>query len=204
MQSGSPSIAAVILAAGRSGRMGRCKALLDIGGQSALERICGNLRAAGIEKQIIVAGHHHREIHAAMPLGEYVYNADYADGGMISSVKVGIAAIKDNCHSMMIALVDHPFVDVRTIEQIIHASIFHPNKIVRPRYDEKTGHPVLIPSVFADSILSLPGNATLKTWMMQREKEIHVVDVDDAGIRIDLDTPEDYEKAKKRRESLKV
>ncbi|HEY1686969.1 MAG TPA: nucleotidyltransferase family protein [Tepidisphaeraceae bacterium] len=204
MQSGSPSIAAVILAAGRSGRMGRCKALLDIGGQSALERICGNLRAAGIERQIIVTGHHHREIHAAMPQGEYVYNTDYADGGMISSVKVGVAAINDKCHSMMIALVDHPFVDVRTIAQIIQASIFHPNKIVRPRYDGKMGHPVLIPGAYADSIHSMPGNATLKTWMMEREQNIHIVDVDDAGIRIDLDTQEDYEKAKKRCESLKA
>jgi molybdenum cofactor cytidylyltransferase len=199
----APLIGAIILAAGRSGRMGRCKALLEIGGKTAVEQIQGNLAEAGIKTQVVITGHHAAEIELAIPSGFCVFNADYAAGGMISSVKSGVRSVRDQCDAMLVALVDHPLVAAETARRLIAAWILEPNKIVRPRYDSRMGHPVVIPATLADSILELPREATLKTWMAQRADQVKVVDVDDEGILIDLDTPADYEKAKRWREGLK-
>lgn len=83
---------AVVLAAGRSSRMGKTKALLEIGGVAALERVAASLRAAGVERMVVVTGHE-REV--LLPTLErlslqHVDNPDY-DTGMFSSVQVGVA-----------------------------------------------------------------------------------------------------------------
>jgi CTP:molybdopterin cytidylyltransferase MocA len=194
----------MILAAGRSGRMGQCKALLDIGGKTAVERIQEKLDEAGIHRQLVVTGHHAAEIESANPRSICIFNSDYDTGGMISSVKAGASALLGKCDGLLIALVDHPFVLAETMRYLIDAWILEPNKIVRPRYHERTGHPVVIPIAMADSILNLSSEATLKSWMMERMDKIRIVDVNDEGILVDLDTPVDYEKALRRCESLNV
>jgi molybdenum cofactor cytidylyltransferase len=190
-----PSIAAMILAAGCSSRMGRCKAILDVGGESAIQHIRGNFRAAGIVEQVIVTGYEAGVIERAVPSAMCVRNSNYAEGGMISSIKVGVATLRGHCDAMLVALVDHPFVASETIRQMVQQWILHPNKIIRPRYDERMGHPVLIPARCADSILALPPEATLKTWMQEHVSDVLIVDVEDPGILMDLDTPADYQEA---------
>lgn len=195
MKPGSPPIAAIILAAGMSARMGKCKSLLDIGGKSVIQHVLDNLDAPGISRRVIVTGHFMELICSAVRGETCIHNAQYAAGGMISSIKIGLAAVAEKCDGVLIVLGDHPLVGTGTFEQIVGQGILHPNKIIQPRYDGKSGHPVLIPGAGIESILALPAEATLKTWMRDRAEQILALEVNDPGILMDVDTPEDYQRA---------
>ncbi|HWB55062.1 MAG TPA: nucleotidyltransferase family protein [Tepidisphaeraceae bacterium] len=194
MKPAARSIAAVVLAAGRSARMGRCKALLNIGGKPMIRHILDSLAQADIDQRMVITGHDADLVRSAIGDAKVAHNPGYANG-MISSVKVGVAAMRDNCDAMFIVLGDHPLIQVDTFRQLIERWTAHSDEIIQPRYDGKPGHPVIIPVAYADSILALPPNATLKTWIQTKADRIQFVDVDDPGIRMDVDTAEDYQRA---------
>lgn len=198
-------IAAVVPAAGMSRRMGRLKPLLPFGDKPMLARVSENLAAAGAAPVIVVTGHAAPDIVAALRAsgsrdangGDLLcaHNADYAAGGMLSSVQTGVRALPEDAEAFLLALGDQPMVRPATLRALLRARRETGAPIVRPVHGGRRGHPVLFDARCAPDILALPAGATLKTYVTQRRAEAVEVAVDDAAVLADVDTPEDYQRA---------
>src|SRR5690349_21805752 len=131
-------ISAIVLAAGKSERMGRPKALLEFRGRTFLENILDTISCSSIEHTSIVVGHHRREIVNAVQSDSIVFNPDY-EQGMVTSLQTGIRALPPESIGAFLFLVDHPVVDVETIEAMIPSAA--PSRIVQPTFEGRRGHP---------------------------------------------------------------
>ena len=191
-QQGVPnmSITAVILAAGASRRMGGSpKALIELQGETYLTRITRTARAAGATNVLVVAGPPHGErVRARLPVGAAViWNPD-PGRGMFSSVQTGVAGLPRGTLSALVWPVDQPLVREDTVRRVLAAQ---PGRIAIPRYQGRGGHPVRIPVACFGPLLALPVEATLKD-LIDRQAALRVdVDVDDAWVVQDVDTPEE-------------
>jgi molybdenum cofactor cytidylyltransferase len=190
------SITALVLAAGASSRMGTPKALIDLEGQTFLNRIVTCARSAGASSVAVVAGPPDGDkIKARLPVGAGVtWNPD-PSRGMITSVQVGIANLPPKTLCALVWPVDLPMVKVETVRRILDGT---PGKIIVPRHANKTGHPVRIPRQLFGEIQSLPNDASLKTFLDGHTSNIIYVDVDDEGCVKDYDVPGDLPKATKK------
>ena len=108
-------LSAIVLAAGKSERMGRPKALLPIGGRTFLENILDAISHTSIEDVFVVVGHHRKEIEERVALSCVVFNPDY-EQGMVTSLQTGIRALPPDSIGAFLFLVDHPVVEAETIE----------------------------------------------------------------------------------------
>jgi molybdenum cofactor cytidylyltransferase len=195
-------MAAVVLAAGMSQRMGRLKMLLPFGDRPMLARVIESVLAAGESLLItVVTGHAEQEIRAVAV--EYtgvvcVHNACYERGGMLSSVQTGIRALLETCDAFFLILGDQPMIRPNTLNALQAAWHAESAPIVVPSYHGKRGHPVLISARFIAEVLALGENDTLKTLMLRHEKSLHEIAVDDPATVADIDTPKDYEAALQR------
>jgi molybdenum cofactor cytidylyltransferase len=197
-------IAAIVLAAGMSRRMGRPKALLPLGGLPMIVRVVEPMLATGfIDPIAVVTGYQREQVIGAMDGCDvqFAHNPDYERGEMLSSVKVGCCAVEGRCDAFFLALGDQPLVEVETYHALINGDMglrpmpHGPARVtmIQPNFDGRRGHPILFSCDCIPEILSLPLDATLKTFTQRIEA--HEIEVDDPGVVTDIDTPEDYERA---------
>ena len=181
-------IAAVILAAGASSRMGSPKALLDYRGETFLNRL---VRVLGKECNPVIAvlGYHANAIRAQTAgNARFVVNPD-PERGQLSSLQTGLAAVPDNVEGFLFTPVDSPAVRETTLQQLV---VKFQNKkpqtqFVIPRYEGQRGHPVFAaPSLLAE-FLALPLTAQAKDIVHASVPRTEYVDVDDPGILADID-----------------
>jgi molybdenum cofactor cytidylyltransferase len=192
------SIAAIILAAGMSQRMGRLKPLLPFGDRPMLARVLETFLAIPeISPIIVVTGHAEKEIRCVVE--EYnvitAHNPDYATGGMLSSVQTGVRALPSPNDAFFLALGDQPRVRPETLRALLAARREADASLFLSTFESKRGHPVLFASSCASEILALPADATLKHLVVQHAADTVEVSVFDPAILADVDTPEDYERA---------
>ncbi len=187
-----PDIAAVILAAGRSSRMGTSKPRLKVGGTTLLERVIAVARNAGVEDIIIVLGQE-AEFPPPEPAGKNlrVVVNPHSDRGMFSSVQTGVRNLPPGCRAFFVMPVDIPFIRPSTLVQLHTASLAPGTLVCRPRYQGRRGHPPLLAAVLVPELLAYDGAGGLRALLARFEKETRNVDVDDPGTLIDLDTPAD-------------
>jgi molybdenum cofactor cytidylyltransferase len=184
-------ISAIVLAAGKSERMGSPKALLPISGRTFLENIIDAVSRTSIEETVVVVGHHRKEIEAAVKLQSVVFNPDY-EKGMITSFQAGIRALSWDASGAVLFLVDHPLVEPATIEAMI--ANLAPNRIVLPTFQGRRGHPVLFASEVLEEVLALPSSEGANIVVRKDPNRIVEVPVNAPGILVDVDTPEQFEK----------
>lgn len=190
----TPVIAGLILAAGESSRMGTDKALLLYRGRTFLETVAQALRDAGIERIAVVLGHHAVEIRRATKLGEteFVVNPDYARG-QTSSLQAGLRLLaRPDTEAVVLCLVDHPGTSAETIRKIVARFRQTQCPVVLPTIHNQHGHPVLIARVRFDELLRLPPDAAANLLLRKHYCEQGMVEIDDPGILLDVDTPEAY------------
>ena len=190
-------IAGILLAAGDSARMGRAKALLPIGDTTFLGRCISLFRESGINRIFIVTGHAHEHIAAAaeqLDPDVVCVNNPHPEDGQYSSLKIGIASLPPDTEAALLHLVDHPLVSSSTVEAVLLAWRRAEMHIVIPSHNRRRGHPVLYPSGFFPRLLAASPEHGARDILTSHEREITYVDVDDPGIRIDIDTPEEYAK----------
>ncbi|HEY42997.1 MAG TPA: nucleotidyltransferase family protein [Anaerolineae bacterium] len=192
-------IAAVILAAGRSIRMGRSKLELPWkNGQSIISHVVEVFLEGGASPVLVVTGETRVAIEASL-IGmevDYAYNPDYATGGMLSSLKVGLRALETRrIEGALVSPADLPMLLPTTVQRLIQVWEDESPSIVAPSYEERRGHPVLISRKEWKAIQKLRDDQTLRDFLRQREGEISYLVVDDPGVLYDLDTPEDYRSA---------
>jgi len=186
------TVAAILLAAGVSRRMGSCKQLLPLEGKTVIAHCLETLLAGGIEDPIVVIGPHGDEVERAareFPV-QVVRNSD-PEADMAASVRTGRQALSPFITAVVVALCDYPLVTARTIAHLIEEHRRNPQQIVIPCHNGRRGHPSLFPRRLLDT-LSAP--LTLRDLLRGNPERITHLTVADSGILIDMDTMEDYQK----------
>ena len=183
-------ISAIVLAAGKSERMGRPKALLLYHGKTFLENVMDCIRDAGIQETLVVVGHHRDEIVSRVTVPRWVFNADYPKG-MGTSLQAGIRALPPDATSAMVFLVDHPAVEVNTVRLLIGAAGQKP--IVIPTYAGRRGHPALFSREILDEILALPPDVGANTVVRRDPGRVLEIPQESAGVVVDVDTPDQFQ-----------
>lgn len=188
-----PRVAGIVLAAGRSTRMGRPKQLLPFRGRTVLECVVDNALASSLHRVVVVLGH---EAENVMPLLGHrrvttVVNPLYGEG-QSSSLKAGLGALTGETDAALFLLGDQPLVTPATIDLLIAAYADSPSPIVIPTFEGQRGNPVLFSRETFPRIEALNGDCGARVLFQEYAEEIHIVVVNTPAIHFDLDTEEDY------------
>jgi molybdenum cofactor cytidylyltransferase len=185
-------VAALLLAAGRSRRMGAFKPLLPFGDKTVIEHCIAQLRAAGIDDIIVVVGHRaeHLQKHLKDSKLGFALNPD-PDSEMSASIKCGIELLGRDTKAVLIALVDHPAVPSEIIRLII-AEWRKGAKIIQPAYGARGGHPVIVDLSYRDKLLSLNPERGLRSLFDEHRHEVLRLPVASPFVARDMDTWDDY------------
>jgi molybdenum cofactor cytidylyltransferase len=190
-------VPAIVLAAGKSTRMGRSKALLPLGGADTfLTRIVSSFRAAGVEEVVVVLGHDAEVIASALAdrrvAARIVVNADY-ERGQFSSLVAGLQAVDHpGVGGILLTLVDVPLVSPETIRAVAARHRVTAAPIVRPVSGSRHGHPVLIDRRLFDALRQADPTHGAKPVIRAHASAAGDVEVNDEGAFLDVDTPEEY------------
>jgi molybdenum cofactor cytidylyltransferase len=190
-----PRIAAVVLSAGESSRMGRPKALLPIEGETFIGRIVGSLKRTQVGKILVVLGHNADPLAAALGAlsVEILINPNY-QLGQLSSLQVAVRTLlpDPDCDGMLVHLVDHPYIDASLVDRMIRQFYESKKDIVVPRCRGKRGHPVLFSRRLFGELLDAPMDQGAKAVVNAHGDATLEIETDDEGITVDIDTPELY------------
>lgn len=193
------NVAAVILAAGRSTRMGGPNKLLaELNGKALVRIVAEQAIASKASSVTVVTGHQAPEVEKALAglKVTFVYNPDFADG-LASSVKAGIAAVPADANGAVVCLGDMPLIDAQLIDRLIEA--FAPdrgNLIVVPVSDGRRGNPVLWSRRFFNELMTLDGDIGARHLIMKHAEAVADVTVEGHGAFLDIDTPQALEDAR--------
>ena len=187
-------ISAVILAAGRSSRMGSLKQLLPFCGTTLIENVLNNLRKSQVDEIVVVLGFAADAIRLQIPLDgiKVVINEAYGEG-MGTSVRAGIGQVSPEAEAALVVLADQPFVRPETIDQLIGVYREQKPQIVIPVYQGFRGNPVLLDRSMFPELLGLSGDIGCRAVFGSHTENIVKAPVDDIGILLDIDTPADLE-----------
>ena len=192
-------ITGLVLAAGRSERMGTPKQLLPFGGVTLIEQVIRTLTRSRLGKEVVVVlGYRAKDIVeriSGLPV-RLAYNPD-PEGDMVSSVRCGLAYIEPD-QAVMISLGDQPLVTTGIVNRLIDEYEERPEGMVLPVHEGKRGHPMILSPAFREEILfeSMPGG--LKALRDRYSGSVRTVPVDTDAVLIDLDYRSDYEEALRR------
>src|ERR1700726_1580649 len=196
---GNRDVAAIILAAGRSTRMGGPNKLLaELGGKTLVRIVTEQALASKASNVIVVTGHQAEQVEKALQglKVKFVRNADFAEG-LASSVKAGVAAVADDADGAVICLGDMPLISAQLIDRLIEA--FAPdrgNLIVVPVSDKRRGNPVLWSRRFFNELMTLDGDIGARHLIAKHNEAVVEVPVQGDGAFLDIDTPQALEAAR--------
>lgn len=189
-------ITAVILAAGESKRMGQPKMLLPWGEGTVISHVITVFRDAGVEDILVVTGGGREQVEDAISdlNVRTIYNDNFSQGGMLSSIQCSIVALTHQTQAMLIGLGDQPQVQKRSVRMVCDTFIETISSIVVPSFQMRRGHPWLVARPLWGELLNL--GSSPRDFLNTHTESIQYVNVDDPGILADLDTPEDYRRWK--------
>lgn len=183
------AISAIVLAAGRSSRMGHFKLLAEVAGEPMVRRTVAAVLASRVVEVIVVTGNEAEAVQGAlagMPV-RFVHNPDFARG-LSTSLGAGLAAVKGDAEGVLVVLADMPRVPSELIDKLIAA--FRPGHVVVPAFEGRIGNPVLWPREAFAAMRGLTGDAgARKLLALFPDRTITVAACGD-GIFADVDTPE--------------
>jgi molybdenum cofactor cytidylyltransferase len=186
-------VAAVVLAAGRSTRMGAVNKLIaEIGGKPLVRIAAEQALASRASPVIVVTGHERERVEAALnglPV-RVVHNPDYAEG-LGTSLKAGIAAVPEDADGAIICLGDMPQVSSVLIDKLIAA--FDPERgalVVVPSIDGRRGNPVVWARRFFHDLMAINGDIGARHLIGSYAEAVTEVPVADDAALTDVDTPE--------------
>ena len=192
-------VAGVILAAGRSSRMGRPKALLRHvpSGHTFVGHLIRIARSAGLEPILVVGrvGEHGLAAEVGRSGGVLTLN-DRADEGQLSSIQAGLTAAEAaGAGAIMILPVDVPLLSTAVLASLLKAAGTSDAPIARASYRGRHGHPVLFARAVFDELLAADRTVGARAVVRSDPGRVTEVEVDDPGVLFDLDTPDDYRRA---------
>ena len=194
-------IVGIILSAGESKRMGTPKQLLPWGKTIILQQVIDNAAASHLEQILLVLGSHAGEIAGKITISpkiEIVVNHDFKEG-MSSSVKCGIKNAPAGADAFMLLLGDQPFISPAIINRLLDEYQTSKHGIVIPVYNGKHGHPVIFAAKYKQELLAIADQGA-KAVVNNHLQDILEVPLDAPEILTDIDTQQDYQKAKAQAE----
>ncbi|HYR71742.1 MAG TPA: nucleotidyltransferase family protein [Candidatus Acidoferrum sp.] len=187
-------IAAVVLAAGLSRRMGQAKLLMPVGGRAIVRYVVESVLAGGVDLVWVVTGPDVEPIEAALAGLEAQIAVNPApEEGQASSLRAGIAALPASVDAVLIALGDQPSLAPSIIPALLAARRTSPKLIVAPRYRDGQGNPVLFKREIFPELLRLTGDQGARPIIQKEPARVEWVDLD-LPMPPDVDTLDDYEK----------
>ena len=187
-------ICAVVLAAGRSERMGTQKLLLPLQGRTIIGGIVDELVNSPLEAILVVTGREAGRIQQALAGRQvsFVSNPEPA-GDMLSSVRCGLRTLPAGCDAVLVVLGDQPGLRRGLVMQLLRAYRRTNCGIVVPSHSGRRGHPLLFATRFSAEVLSRFDGIGLRGLLAAHPKEVHEVLPTTAAELQDMDTPEDYQ-----------
>lgn len=191
-------ISAVLLAAGKSERMGRFKQLLRVDGRTFVEACADNLLASRAGELIVVTGYNEAAVRAALvdrPI-RIVNNPDY-EIGMGASIIRGIESAASDSTGFLIALADQPLIGTHVLNQLISEYEDQTPLILIPTYRGKKGHPIVLNPTLKQEVISMNPRVGLKQVTEAHSSSIHYFEVTSDSVLLDFDYPEDLDRLPK-------
>jgi CTP:molybdopterin cytidylyltransferase MocA len=186
------TLGAILLAAGRSERMGAFKPLLPFGKKTVIEACISYLRESTIEPIVVVVGHRSDEIRKQLKTSSlsFAVNPD-PRSEMSASIACGVLELPETTPATLIALVDHPAIPASVVTAL-KAEWEKGARLVVPTWEKRGGHPVLIDLSLRRELLNLDPARGLKGLFDLHQDEVRRVSVDSPYIARDMDTWDDY------------
>jgi molybdenum cofactor cytidylyltransferase len=197
-------VAAVVLAAGRSQRMGRPKMLLPWGDTTVIGQVVRTLARARLSEIVVVTGGARQEVEAALKEhpARTVYNPRFAEDQMALSLQVGLASLPAGINAALIVLGDQPQMQLEVVQQVLQRYRESRALLVFPSYQMRRGHPWIIArplwDVLEESVSTVTDNLEPKSMLSLRAilqayaNQVCYVEIANDSILRDLDTPADY------------
>ncbi|WAW14590.1 NTP transferase domain-containing protein [Peptostreptococcus equinus] len=180
----------MIVAAGLSSRMKAFKPSLPFGDSTVANHTITKLKKLNIDPITVVVGHKSEELKNSIFFDDirYVKNENYSETQMFDSVVLGVNDIMNLCDRIMIMPMDLPAILEETLIKVLSID----SKLVRTTYKGQPGHPIIVTNDFAKSLVDYNGVDGLRGAMEAYESPITNVEVEDAAVFLDIDTPEEY------------
>jgi molybdenum cofactor cytidylyltransferase len=192
-----PPVAGIVLAAGLSRRMGRPKALLELGGKPLARRAVETALNGGLSPVVLVGGEHTsalRKAVADLDGVEVVENPRFAEG-MASSLTTGLTRVHGQASAAMILLADQPLLPAKVVRSLVEKYWEDSPcgvRIVRPSYAGTPGHPVLFDAQLFPELAVLTGDIGAREVIQRHRDALAWLDFDEGRWGIDVDTPEAF------------
>jgi molybdenum cofactor cytidylyltransferase len=193
----TPWIAAIVLAAGGSTRMGQSKQLLPIKCQPMVRRVVAAVCAADLAQVIVVVGAEADAVAEALdglPV-DIVANEHWADG-MSTSLRAGLHALRPEAQATLIALADQPGLSAELLDALVARYLKSGAPIVAPYHRGSRGNPVLFDRALFAELLAVEGDRGGREVVARHAQEVDRVDLTSPAMLVDVDTPEEYDSAK--------
>ena len=182
----------MLLAAGRSTRMGAFKPLLPFGDKTVIECCIDYLHAGGVESIVVVLGHRADEVRRkldGLPVS-FAFNND-PSSEMGASIAAGVREFPSMVQATLIALSDHPGVPAKVVSSLVE-TWEKGARLVKPTWQNRGGHPVLVDLSFRAELLGLSSSGGLKALFEAHPEEVMRLPVDSPYVARDMDTWDDY------------
>ena len=186
-------ISVILLAAGKSKRMGRPKQLLPFRGSTVLEQIIKNLSETNLDELIVVTGYQAERIAQKITDKQVkiALNREFQQG-IGSSIKCGLAQVSDRSDAIMIVLGDQPLIEKNTIDPLIQTFSVTDQGILVPIYSGIRGHPVIFDVKYKDELLRLPDDVGGRKLIKEHPEDVLKIEVDSESVIADIDTRGDW------------
>jgi molybdenum cofactor cytidylyltransferase len=192
------NFASLILAAGKSERMGTLKLLLPWRGRTILAEVVSQVLESGVSQALVVLGYAAAEQQVALAeiradRLEVVLNPQY-ELGMLSSVQAGLRRLLPSVEAVLLSLGDQPRLPATVYRRVMEGYIDSGQGILIPSYRGKRGHPIVIHARFVPYLLSLnPVTESLHSLTSAYREQIMDLPLDEPAVLQDVDRPEDYQ-----------
>lgn len=191
--------AALIIASGKTNNKTNFEPAKVIGTITAVERVSILLQQAGIQRIVVVCDEDDKikKLHSSVNL---IFLSSPIGGEMLDSIKSGLTYLHDKCTEVLIVYVDVPMFSIRTIHSLMESD----GDVCIPSYRGVWGHPVLLRTEHFEKILTYHGKNGLKGAIDAANIKKQIVEVDDAGIRADIQRDQSYKKLLQSHDATKL
>ena len=190
-----PAIAAIVLAAGKSSRMGANKLLLPLDGHPLVWHAINTACASSADVVLVVLGNEAEQVAAALPPEGYrrVDNPRFAEG-LSTSLQAGLDALPDNVDGALILLADMPFTASATLEALLAAAREAPDRIAAMNQGGRPIPPVYWPRALFAALHDIHGDEGGRSLLMRSPEAVRLVEPAQSNETLDIDAPEDYQR----------
>ena len=188
-------VSAILLAAGKSERMGENKLLLPFGGRTVIQRTLDSLLASRVGEVIVVLGNKAQEINASIGNRRAlsVLNPNFAKG-MSTSLVIGLGMVNQQARFIIVALGDQPLITTKVYNQLIETALNSEKGIILPVCKGERGNPIIISTKYRAELLAQTGDIGGRELLKSHPEDVLEVPVECEGVVININTKEEYEK----------